>query len=99
MAVTGVITATSGDPDVVSVSVSGNKVNVTALDEGNVTVTVKVAAGTNHNAPANKTFTVNVTNMVHIYGASWDGSSTTKWTRTDEAAGFTDPVPYVKGCK
>ena len=93
----GVITATSGDPDVVSVSVSGNKVNVTALDEGNVTVTVKVAAGTNHNAPANKTFTVNVTNMVHIYGASWDGSSTTKWTRTDEAAGFTDPVPYVKG--
>ena len=93
----GAITATSGDPDVVSVSVSGNKVNVTALDEGNVTVTVKVAAGTNHNAPANKTFTVNVTNMVHIYGASWDGSSTTKWTRTDEAAGFTDPVPYVKG--
>ena len=93
----GAITATSSDPDVVSVSVSGNKVNVTALDEGNVTVTVKVAAGTNHNAPANKTFTVNVTNMVHIYGASWDGSSTTKWTRTDEAAGFTDPVPYVKG--
>lgn len=93
----GAITATSGDPDVVSVSVSGNKVNVTALDEGNVTVTVKVAAGTNHNAPANKTFTVNVTNMVHIYGASWDGSSTTKWTRTDEAAGFTDPVPYVQG--
>ena len=95
----GAITATSGDPDVVSVSVSGNKVNVTALDEGNVTVTVKVAAGTNHNAPANKTFTVNVTNMVHIYGASWDGSSTTKWTRTDEAAGFTDPVPYVQGAK
>ncbi len=93
----GAITATSGDPDVVSVSVSGNKVNVTALDEGDVTVTVKVAAGTNHNAPANKTFTVNVTNMAHIYGASWDGSSTTKWTRTDEAAGFTDPVPYVQG--
>lgn len=37
--------------------------------------------------------------MVHIYGASWDGSSTTKWTRTDEAAGFTDPVPYVQGAK
>lgn len=34
--------------------------------------------------------------FVHIYGASWDGTSTTKWTRTDEAAGFTDPVPYVK---
>lgn len=33
----------------------------------------------------------------HIYGASWDGTSTTKWSRTDEAAEFTDPVPYVAG--
>lgn len=36
---------------------------------------------------------------VHIYGASWDGTSTTKWSRTDEAAEFTDPVPYVSGAK
>lgn len=34
---------------------------------------------------------------IHIYGASWDGTSTTKWSRTDEAAEFTDPVPYVAG--
>ena len=34
---------------------------------------------------------------VHIYGASWDGTSTTKWTRTDDSAGFVDPVPYVQG--
>lgn len=34
---------------------------------------------------------------VHIYGASWNGTSTTKWTRTDAAADFTDPVPYVDG--
>lgn len=33
----------------------------------------------------------------HIYGVEWDGSSTTKWTRTDEAVDFADPVPYVKG--
>lgn len=33
----------------------------------------------------------------HIYGASWDGTSTTKWSRTDEAAEFTDPVPYIDG--
>ena len=77
----GVITATSGRPRCRQRVGQRQQVNVTALDEGNVTVTVKVAAGTNHNAPANKTFTVNVTNMVHIYGASWDGSSTTKWTR------------------
>ncbi len=34
---------------------------------------------------------------VRVYGVSWDGTSTTKWTRTDDAAGFTDPVPYVAG--
>ena len=32
-----------------------------------------------------------------IYGAEWDGTSTTAWTRTDDAAGFTDPVPYYAG--
>ena len=35
--------------------------------------------------------------FVKIYGAQWDGTSTTKWTRTDDAAGFTDPVPYTAG--
>ena len=30
-----------------------------------------------------------------IYGVSWDGSSTTAWTRTDDAADFADPVPAV----
>lgn len=34
---------------------------------------------------------------VKIYGAVWDGTSTTKWSRTDDAADFTDPVPYVAG--
>ena len=35
--------------------------------------------------------------FVMIYGASWDGTSTTAWSRTDEAAGFVDPVPYIAG--
>lgn len=35
--------------------------------------------------------------FVQIYGASWDGTSTTSWTRTDAAASFTDPVPYISG--
>jgi hypothetical protein len=34
---------------------------------------------------------------VKIYGVSWDGTSTTAWTRTDDAANFDDPVPYVSG--
>lgn len=48
------------------------------------------------NATAYQSYSLDLA-YVHIYGASWDGSSTTKWTRTDEAAGFTDPVPYVQG--
>lgn len=32
---------------------------------------------------------------VHIYGAEWDGSSTSVWTRTDDAAGFSNPNPAV----
>lgn len=34
---------------------------------------------------------------VHIYGATWDGTATTAWSRTDDAAGFTNPVPYISG--
>ena len=33
----------------------------------------------------------------HVYGAEWDGSDSTAWTRTDDAAWFTDPIPYVAG--
>lgn len=33
--------------------------------------------------------------FVNIYGVQWDGTSTTKWTRTDAAADFPDPVPAV----
>ena len=39
------------------------------------------------------TLTITVTNP--IYGAIWDGSSTTKWTRTDGAADFEDPQPAI----
>ena len=57
----GVITATSNASGVASVSVSGNTVTVTAKAKGKATITVSVAAGTNYNAPANKTCSVEVT--------------------------------------
>ena len=92
----GAISAVSGSSGIAQVSVSGNKITVTGKSSGVATITVKVAAGTNHTAPTDKTCRVEV-NFVNIYGASWDGTSTTKWTRTDKAAGFIDPVPYVAG--
>lgn len=63
--------------------------SITAAKDGETT-TETVAA------TAYKDYAVELA-YVHIYGASWDGTSTTKWSRTDEAAEFTDPVPYVAG--
>lgn len=34
---------------------------------------------------------------IHIYGVQWDGTSATTWSRTDDSADFTDPVPYMSG--
>lgn len=56
----GAITATSSNTSVATVSVSGTTVTVTGKVFGTATITIKVAAGTNHNAPANKTCTVQV---------------------------------------
>ena len=44
-----------------------------------------------------KTTTQAITVNALIYGAEWDGTATTAWTRTDSAANFTDPVPYYSG--
>ena len=41
-----------------------------------------------------KQYTINL-EYANIYGATWDGSSTTRLTRTDDAALFTDPSPAV----
>lgn len=56
----GVISATSSDTSVATVSVSGNIITVNHVNKksGTATITVKVGAGTNYNAPSNKTFTV-----------------------------------------
>ena len=90
----GAISAVSSAPNIAEVSVSGNIVTVTGKASGNVTITISVAEGTNHTAPASKTCAVTVS-IEHIYGVQWDGSSTTALTRTDDAALFADPVPAV----
>ena len=57
----GAITAVSNNTGIVTVSVSGNVITVHNVNQtsGDTTITVKVAAGTNYTAPANKTVTVN----------------------------------------
>lgn len=63
------------------------------LDEGTSAVTVSFQWGTEI---ASAVQPVSVM-TAFIYGASWDGSPSTKWTRTDLAADFPACVPYVQG--
>ena len=91
---TGAISAQSSNPDVASVSVSGNQVTVTGHENGDVTVTVNVAADSNYNAPAAKTCSVTVS-FAQIYGVQWDGTASTTWSRTDAAETFMNPTPAV----
>jgi len=57
----GAVSASSSNTNVAAVSVSGTTVTVTAKAKGTATITVKVAEGTNHTAPANRTCSVSVT--------------------------------------
>ena len=56
----GAISASSSNTGIATVSVSGTTITITAKATGTVTITVKCAAGTNHNAPGNKTISVTV---------------------------------------
>ena len=91
----GAVSAASSDTGVVTVSVSGTAVTVSSVGEasGSATVTVTVAEGPNHLA-ASGTAAVTAS-FVMIYGVEWDGSASTKLSRTDAAALFVDPVAAV----
>ena len=70
----GAITVVSSNTSIATVSKSGNTVTITGVNEGTTTITVSQAAGTNHNAPENKTYTVTVKLSVNDF--SWAQIST-----------------------
>lgn len=92
----GTVSIKSNDETVAKFTQSGNTITVNNVNKktGTTTITVSCTAGTNYTAPSSKTVTVTA-KFVTIYGVEWDGTSTTKWSRTDASAGFTDPVPAV----
>ena len=67
----GVITASSSNTSIATVSLSGTTLTITGIASGSCTITVKVAAGTNHTAPSNKTITVNSNIISDLASASW----------------------------
>ena len=94
---TGSVTITSSDTNIATVSpavlTQDGTVTISSVNDksGTTTVTVSVAASANYLATS-KTIEVKAS-FVAIYGAEWDGTSTTAWSRTDDSALFTDPVP------
>ena len=95
---TGAISVENHSPSTITVTRNGKVVTVTSNGQksGTVNVTVTVAGDGNHTAPAAKSCAVTCA-FVRIYGVSWDGTSTTLLSRTDDAAGFTNPVAYMSG--
>ena len=95
---TGAISVENHSPSTITVTRSGKVVTVASNGQksGTVNVTVTVAGDGNHTEPAAKSCTVTCA-FVGIYGVSWDGTSTTLLSRTDDAAGFTNPVAYMSG--
>lgn len=89
------ITVKKGSDQLTGTSTGSNTFYLPSTGAWTVTITKDgEEASDTVNATAYQSYSLDLA-YVHIYGASWDGSSTTKWTRTDEAAGFTDPVPAV----
>lgn len=90
----GTLTVGSNNTNVVTASISGNTVTVTGVGEGTASVTVSGAADNNYNAPSSKSCSVTF-EKASVFGVQWDGTSTTRLSRTDDAVGFTDPSPAV----
>ena len=81
------VTYTNGN----QVAVAGYTYSPTgALTIQDTSITIQY---TESGATVDTSLNITVTNP--IYGVSWDGSSTTLWTRTDSAAGFSNPTPAV----
>lgn len=76
----GAISAESSNTNVATVNVSGNTVLVTGVADGSVTITIKVAEGSNHTAPQNKTCSVTV-DFSNVFGVCWNKTTSTALTR------------------
>ena len=93
------ITFTCGDIIIKGTPGEDNKVSTKLPALGVWTVT-SVIDGTTYTKTINvdnadKTYPLRL--VTSIYGVIWDGSSSTTFTRTDDAAGFENPTPALNG--
>lgn len=80
---------------------AGGTLNMKVTYEGELTITAtdgtSIATKKVTTSVGTWSYNVALNFTTGIYGASWDGTSTTSWTRTDDAEEYVDPVPYVAG--
>lgn len=92
----GELSIVNSNPEIVSANLSGTILTVNSLVDTSQTVTVTInAPETGYYTAASAVLTVNNYVTVQVYGAEWDGTATTKWSRTDGAELFPDPQPAV----
>jgi len=89
----GTVTVSSSDSSVAVARIEENRVYVECVGSGEANITVVLGEGNNY-LGASCEIAVSCS-TVHIYGVSWDKSSSTVLTRTDDAALFTDPNPAI----
>ena len=94
------VTCTKGSKTQSKTASATGTVDFTVTESGTYTITA-----TKNGETAEDTATITVDGQTvnvklayrHIYGVVWDGTSTTVWSRTDEAASFVNPTPYRAG--
>lgn len=92
--ITSVNWSATGLPSGLSLDAGTGTISGTPTTEGEYDVPVTVT--TNYGTDT-KNIKVNVEAGGPFWGVEWDGTGTTRWTRTGLAKDFSDPVPYVAG--
>lgn len=94
------VTCTKGSKTQSKTASATGTVDFTVTESGTYTITA-----TKNGETAEDTATITADGQTvnvklayrHVYGVVWDGTSTTVWSRTDEAASFVNPTPYRAG--
>ena len=94
------VTCTKGSKTQSKTASATGTVDFTVTESGTYTITA-----TKNGETAEDTATITADGQTvnvklayrHIYGVVWDGTSTTVWSRADEAASFVNPTPYRAG--
>lgn len=85
------VTYSDGNTADVSASCTFNPANGTILDDINIDEVLISYVERDITVSTSQVISVDLP----IYGAEWDGTATSAWTRTDLAADFVDPVPQM----